>query len=187
MATSNPRRAPARPARTRRTKPAPAPHVARPRVVHLAAYRRDELDELFATLDAPPPHAPSGRLRGRLFAVLPGGFWPRPLVRLQSWLLGVGGAAWAGKRFEGTTGANLLGSLHLGWEVGFFRLVRGVGGDGKRALLLDYDVPRNPAAIRSVLGELRVLGPDTYLARMRWRAGEHRVLTLLYFTLQAND
>lgn len=93
--------------------------------------------------------------------------------------------AWAGKRFEGSTGANLIGSVSHGWDAGFFRVLRGVGGDGKRALLLDYDVPSNPAAIRPVLGELRVLGPDTYLARMRWRAGR-RALTLLYFTLQAN-
>lgn len=62
-----------------------------------------------------------------------------------------------------------------------------MSGDGQPALLLDYDVPRNPAVIRPVLGELRVLGPGTYLARMRWRGPGRRVLTILYFALQADD
>jgi len=184
MATSAQRRTTAG---TTKTSARTATHVARPRVEHLAGYRREELDELFATLDAPPAHTPTGRLRGRLFSVLPGTFLPRALVRAHSWLLAVGGGTWAGKRFQGSSGANLVGSLAHGWEVGFFRLVRGVGGDGKPALRLDYDVPRNPAVLRPVLGELRVLGPGTYLARMRWRGPGRRVLTLLYFTLQADD
>jgi hypothetical protein len=79
-----------------------------------------------------------------------------------------------------------VGSLAAGRKVGFFRSTPGTTEDGQPALLLDYDVPQNPWFMRAILGELRILGPGTYLARMRWRIGE-RAITILYFTLQEDD
>jgi hypothetical protein len=149
----------------------------------LARLRQPELAELFAGLPAASPRDLSGHTwRGRALAPLALEKAPRPLLGLLCALLATPLNPWRGKRFDGAEGVNawLGGALTLG----SYRLEERVSPvDGHSVLWLDYDLAANPALLRAIRGEARVLADDVFLCRMNWRTAAGYA-TVLYFTLR---
>lgn len=149
---------------------------------HLLDKRQRELDVLFANLEPLSVGEVDGNWRGMLMAI--GGIQrlPRPVARVIYRVNALPFMPWAGKSFDGDTGAN-----RFFWVRGpsFLRYtVETVDSpvDGQPVLFLNYDRPDNPAPARRIRGEVRRLGTGVLLARMNWktRRGQTR---LLYFTL----
>lgn len=160
--------------------------IAPPDLADLLRQTRPELDALFALLPAPTAAEAAGHWHGTLMAVRGLGWLPRPLVHGLYRLLALPLNPWRGKSFGGETGANRWFTAH-GAAFGRFRVQASTSGvDGQPTLLLDYDLPENPAALRPIRGEARRLGDGLLLARMNWQGarGLHRVL---YFTLTPAD
>lgn len=140
----------------------------------------DELDRLFASLDAPEPEQLRGTLRGRIVSATgierAGASLRRPMARA---LQLVSLPFWQGKRLEGERGTNLW-LAPVGLAYGAFTVSR----DDHGSASLDYDVASNPRLLRPILGELRLLGPGLYLGRMdyRGRRGRSRIH---YFVLES--
>lgn len=148
--------------------------------LNLSDWRDQELAKLFATL--PAGSAPSGHLRGKLFALRGLGFLPRPLARAVYSLLSTPINPWRGKSFSDNQGSN-----HLLWlkgpALGHYRISQQNGADGQPSLWLDYNIERNPALLRRIRGEARQLRHDQWLCRMLWQTNNGQI-TLLWFTLQ---
>lgn len=149
----------------------------------LACLRQNELAELFAGLPAATAEALSGHTwRGRALAPLLLENAPRPLLGMACRVLATPLNPWLGKRFDGTTGVNawLGGSFSLG-RYGCESRLSPV--DGQPVLWLDYNLPENPALLRGIRGEVRVLDSRGFLARMNWQTATG-FATVLYFTLR---
>lgn len=148
--------------------------------VQLSDWRDQELVELFATL--PAGAAPSGHLRGQLFAVRGLNALPRSLCRGLYALLSTPINPWRGKSFSNNRGSN-----HLLWRngpaLGHYQISQQNGADGQPSLWLDYNVASNPSLLRRIRGEARHLGNGQWLCRMLWQT-DHSQTTLLWFTLQ---
>lgn len=154
--------------------------LALPALLH---ERQSELDELFALLPAPAPADARGTWRGRLFALHGMDWLPRPLAAGLYRALALPLNPWRGKEFGDLRGSNSW-FRPGGPGFGHFRIkVTDSAVDGLPVLLLDYDLPENPAPLRAIRGEARRLDAQRLLARMNWQgnAGLHRVL---YFTLE---
>lgn len=149
----------------------------------LARLRQSELAELLAGLPAATPDALSGHTwRGRALAPLGLEKAPRPLLGSLCGLLATPINPWRGKRFDGVTGVNAW--LGGAFTLGAYRLEeRPSPVDGRPVLWLDYDLPANPALLRAIRGEARVLADGVFLCRMNWRTATG-FATVLYFTLR---
>jgi hypothetical protein len=157
---------------------APSPAVP----ADLLRQRQSELDALFALLPAPTPARAEGVWHGTLMALRGLDRLPRPLVQGLYRLLAAPLNPWRGKSLGGDTGANRWFSVD-GAAFGRFRIRPAQSAvDGLPVLLLDYDVPENPALLRAIRGEARRLNEITLLARMNWQ-GRSGVQRVLYFTL----
>lgn len=160
--------------------------AARPDRRLLARASREELDALFAQLPVPDAGAADlrGALRGRLLAG-PASEWISPPLRaLFHALLASPANLWRGKAFGPGGGANRWGVARGQIALGRFGVSRAAGIDGCGPVLrLSYDVPGNPRALRGIVGELRRLGPGSFLGRMHriTRRGPRRIL---YFVLE---
>ena len=152
---------------------------ARARSISLHAWRDAELDQLFATLDA--GEAPTGTLRGRLFALVGTNWIPRTLNSLLFRLLALPINPWRGKHFDGMQGSNRWLALS-GPSFGHYDC-RIKTRDGQALHWLDYNTARNPAWLRGVRGEARQLQLGLWLCRMRWQS-DAGLKTLLWFTLE---
>ena len=155
---------------------------ARARSISLHAWRDAELDQLFATLDA--GEAPTGTLRGRLFALVGTNWLPRTFNSLLFRLLALPINPWRGKHFDGAQGSNRWLALS-GPSFGHYDCSIKTR-DGHALHWLDYNVARNPAWLRGVRGEARQLQDGLWLCRMRWQS-DAGLATLLWFTLEATD
>jgi len=164
-----------------------APHPIAPHVPsHLARQRQEELEALFRLL--PPARATElgGHHRGALLALLGVQSLPRALSFAVHRALATPLVPWSGKSFEGEGGVNRWLGVH-GLAFGRFRCVEAESPmDGLPSLLLDYDLPENPRALRPIVGEARRLNDGLVLARMNYR-GRARLRTVLYFTLSETD
>lgn len=162
----------------------PAPD--RPIAADLLRQRQPELDDLFALLPPVTPAEADGHWQGTLMALRGLDRLPRPLARGLYRLLALPLNPWRGKSFAQAEGANRwLGLPGLAW--GRFRIeATDSAVDGRPTLLLDYDVPDNPALLRGIRGEARRLGDGVLLARMNWQ-GRHGLQRVLYFTLAKAD
>lgn len=148
----------------------------------LLCERQAELDQLFTQLPAATPEQARGVWKGTLMAVLGLGWLPRALASRLYQVLALPINPWQGKSLQGATGDNRWLSPH-GIAFGHFRITHTTSLiDGQPVLLLDYNVPENPALLRAIRGEARLLGERQLLARMNWqgRQGQHRIL---YFML----
>lgn len=149
----------------------------------LARLRQNELAELFAGLPAATAGALSGHTwRGRALAPMLLENAPRPLLGMACRVLATPLNPWLGKRFDGATGVNawLGGNFSLG-RYGCESRLSPV--DGQPVLWLDYNLPENPALLRAIRGEVRVLDNRSFLARMNWQTATG-FATVLYFTLR---
>ncbi len=149
---------------------------------HLLNQRQHELDALFASLAPLSEREIDGQWRGTLMAIAGVQRLPRPLARGIYRLLATPLVPWAGKSFDGETGANRWfskrGPAFLRFDIKTIASVV----DGEPVVLLDYDVPSNPRPARMIRGEVRRLGSGALLARMNL-ATRRGYVRVLYFTL----
>lgn len=153
----------------------------------LLSQRQSELDELFTVLPTVSANSVEGHYAGRLFSILGLGMLPRFVAAGFYRLMGAPiFNPWRGKSFNKGVGANSWFGVK-GLAFGRYTVSNGVSEvDGLPTLLLNYDVPENPALLRRIMGEARQLSDGVVLARMNWktRAGVYRVL---YFTFRKGD
>lgn len=109
--------------------------------------------------------------------------------RAFSFVHGLSTAAWfpwGGKSFAGDakkgTGAN---RVHLGGRHQLFPFLTLIGPsavDGKDTIILDYDLPDNPALIRAIHDEVREVSPGLYLGPAMWKTAKGKA-HVLWFAL----
>lgn len=155
----------------------------------LAARTTVELDGLYRSGAVPASlRALDGAPTGRMLTVrkLERGRLGRALARFAA----SPSFVWGGKSFESTsatsgTGINrvrlpgLLGSQSL---FPFRTSVAPSSLDGAPAIVLDYDLPENPAWIRRVHDEVREVAPGLFLGPAMWK-GRRAKTTVLWFAL----
>jgi hypothetical protein len=97
---------------------------------------------------------------------------------------------WEGKSFQSRsddTGTG-INRVHLGGRHRLFPFHTSFGPsrvDGKPALLLDYDLPENPGAIRRIHDEVREAAPGLYFGPACWKARGGGAPVVLWFGLDA--
>ncbi len=94
---------------------------------------------------------------------------------------------WAGKSFTSAsptegTGVNRVRLAGTREWFPFATRVEASAVDGKPAIILDYDQPKNPAPIRRIHDELREVAPGLFLGPAMWKAGDGKRL-LLWFAI----
>jgi hypothetical protein len=152
---------------------------------HLARLDHAALDALYRASDPPALADLDAVHDARMLAVrrLDG---PRGLRRVAR-LAASRAFPWRGKAFESTgpeRGAGLNRIVLAGRHFPFATRVEPSALDGRPAVLLDYDDPRNPWVIRKVRDELRTVAPGLFLGPAMWKArGGPR--TVLWFAVSA--
>ena len=155
----------------------------------LATMNVAELGELYAAGTVPPGlEALEGHPRGRMLAIrgLDRGARGRSLRRFS----GAGSFPWEGKSFSGRgatgTGINRISLLGRRNWFPFQTSIRDSVIDGAPCIVLDYDLPANPAAIRAIHDELRQIEPQLFLgpAMLKARKGPKFVL---WFALDTRE
>jgi hypothetical protein len=144
-------------------------------------YERGTLPLSLAALDGHP--------RGRMLAArgLDAGFPARALRGLAA----APAFPWGGKSFHAVsadagTGIN---RVHLLGRHQLFPFQTRFGPsviDGRRAILLDYDLPDNPLLIRKIHDEVREVSPGVFLGPAMWKSAKERTL-VLWFALDTRD
>ncbi len=144
--------------------------------------RQDELEQLFAQLPEPTHAQANGTWKGSLMSIRGLGWLPRQISKQLYRLLSLPINPWQGKHLADDQGDNCW--LHpKGLAFGHFNISSGESPvDGLPAMLLNYDVKENPALLRSIRGEARLLSEGLLLARMNWQARNGQIC-LLFFTL----
>jgi hypothetical protein len=145
------------------------------RVKDLRDADTDELDALYEDGEI-PDELPEGELRGEVLA-------GRGPARTSAWKRAARYAPWSGMRGDtlgDEDGVNRLGYGPLAVERYGFRIdvERGDGG----ALVLDYDVPDNPYALRRLEERVRKVN-GVLLGKAYLRIGGRRVF-LHYYAMQ---
>ncbi len=155
----------------------------------LAALDVAELGRRYAAGTVPPDLAAlEGHPRGRMLAIraLDRGRRGGALRRFSGW----GAFPWEGKSFSGHgatgTGINRISLFGRRNWFPFRTSVRDSVIDGAPCIVLDYDLPENPAAIRAIHDELREIEPELFLgpAMLKARRGPRFVL---WFALDTSD
>ncbi len=177
---------------SRTTIHVPPPRAAATRendLASLAALDVAELGRRYAAGVVPPDLAAlEGHPRGRMLAIraLDRGRRGGALRRFSGWAA----FPWEGKSFSGHgrtgTGINRIGLFGRRNWFPFRTSVRDSVIDGAPCIVLDYDLPENPAAIRAIHDELREIEPELFLgpAMLKARKGPRFVL---WFALDAGD
>lgn len=149
----------------------------------------DALRRLYGEAVAPPRLDPlAGQPRGRMLAVR--GTGRGPVARAIRALAGASAFPWGGKTFMGSgesgTGVN---RIHLFGRHQVFpfhtRIVPSVL-DGAPCVALDYDLPDNPALIRSIHDEVREVAPGLFFGPAMWKTAKGPRL-VLWFALDTHD
>jgi hypothetical protein len=141
-----------------------------------------------------PDHlrALDGDLRGRMLAVrrLDRG----PVARALAAFAGGDGFPWAGKSFAADDAGHGKGinRVRLFGRHRLFPFHTSIGKsvmDGAAAVVLDYDLPDNPGAIRAIHDEVREVAPGLYLgpACIKRRGGKGVPIVALWFALDTAD
>lgn len=151
----------------------------------LAAMRSDELAALYAAAPAPTEVTPlEGNPEGRMLAVR--GLDEGMAAAALRAFAGSQAFVWGGKSFFGKgtrgTGSN---RVHLGGRHQLFPFLTHIGVsavDGKPTLVLDYDLPDNPAVIGKIHDEIREVEKGLWLGPAMWKSGERRI-HVLWFAL----
>jgi hypothetical protein len=151
-----------------------------------------DLDAAYRSATAPASmRAADGALRGRMLAVR--GVRGPLAARLTRWA-GSSSFVWEGKTF--TSSSDTAGIGHnrvrvdgvLGRQNLFPFATRFDASalDGRRALVLDYDLAVNPPYIRRIHDEVREVEPGLLLGPAMWKRGDDKVL-VLWFALDARS
>lgn len=130
-----------------------------------------------------------GHPRGRMLAVRMLDAGP-----VASALRAVSGALvfpWGGKSFtaQGAVTGTGINRVHLLGRHQLFPFETHVGPsvvDGRPAVILDYDLPDNPALIRKIHDEVREVSPGLFLGPAMWKTAAAPAL-VLWFALDTND
>lgn len=136
----------------------------------------DQLERLYREGSVPSDLAAlDGRPRGRLLAVRNTG--RGPLARALRTVTGLRAFPWAGKVFRATSKDHGEGRnrLRLGAEselVPFETCFEESVLDGRRCIVLDYDLKANPAPARRIRDELRRVGDGLYMGPMFLKTGK---------------
>jgi hypothetical protein len=147
----------------------------------LAAMDVAALGRLYAAGTVPATLAPlEGHPRGRMLSIraLDRGTRGAALRRFSGWAA----FPWEGKSFAGRgatgTGVNRIKLVGRRNWFPFRTSIRDSVIDGAPCIVLDYDLPENPAAIRAIHDELRQIEPGLFLgpAMLKARKGPAFVL-----------
>lgn len=145
----------------------------------------DELDALYRRGTCPDSiNEISGLPQGRMLAVrgLDGGATGALLRRVA----GSTRFPWGGKTFEGQgRRGHGINRVHLGGRHALFPfLLRREASiiDGAPCVMLDYDLPDNPWAIRKILDEVREVAPRLLLGPALWKTAT-KPIHILWFAL----
>lgn len=149
----------------------------------LLSKSQSELSAAFETLPSPLHHELSGLHSGRIFGFHGLNAVPAIAKILLYNIINMV-SPWLGKNFEDGGGANAWKflsaiSCHFGWYE--FDTMESGSDD---PLQLNYNTRRNPAFMRAIRGEIKLLQPGIYLARMTY-VTKKSAITLLYFVLEA--
>jgi hypothetical protein len=90
---------------------------------------------------------------------------------------------WAGKSFSSQTAERGRGVNRVRGAGDWFRFETSFGPsvlDGKPCLILDYDLPSNPWAIRQIHDELREVSSGLFLGPAMWKARPRPKLVLFF-------
>lgn len=158
-----------------------------PSVTSLLDHSQSEFNDLFYILPPPKSGELNGCYKGSLLAIIGFNWLPRIfrvfLYRILQTFLN----PWAGKRFDGNTGANYWFTQSGNSCFGYYTIEDNqVGEDGLPLTLLSYDVDRNMGILKPVRGEVRKLNEDLFLARMHYKT-KMNMVRVLYFTLEKNN
>jgi hypothetical protein len=145
----------------------------------------DELGHLYAAGTVPASvQALAGHPKGRMLAValLDHGI-PGAVIRTFA---GASLFPWGGKSFTGTDAAGAgVNRVHFGGRhqlFPFLTRIQASAVDGAPCIALDYDLPDNPAFIRSIHDEVREIEPGLYLGPAMWKTA-HGPKFVLWFAL----
>ena len=145
---------------------------------------RHELKDIFNQLSTPKISHLEGALTGKLYAVEGLRFLPTFARKSVHNLLQSRLSPWRGKYIDKGRGGNMVLDEGRDTQFGFYCVTEAEALDKSGPVIaLDYDVPENPLLMWNILGELRELSPNRYLARMLYRVGDFQ-FTVLYFTLE---
>ncbi|HEY1959405.1 MAG TPA: hypothetical protein VGH28_27530 [Polyangiaceae bacterium] len=150
----------------------------------LARLSSRELGAIYEGGTVPELSALDGDLVGRMLAV-------RKIEKALASFSGSARFPWAGKSFRAESARRGTGinRVKLGGRHRLFPFETFVGAsvlDGRPALVLDYDLSDNPAAIRAIHDEVREVAPKIFLGpACVKRAGKTPVL-VLWFALDAS-
>lgn len=148
-----------------------------------------ELEALYRAA-APPRsmHAADGAPKGRMLAVrfVDGA----PVARLLRAFAASPAFLWDGKTFharsdgegDGINRIRIPGALGRQDLFPFHTTFASSAVDGRPALVLDYDLPRNPPWIRKIHDEIREVAPGLFLGPAMWK-GASGPATILWFAL----
>lgn len=150
-----------------------------PSLSELQDYSSEQLNTLFAQLQAPAADELVGTYSGQVLAVaglerLPK--FVRELVQMAA------EAVWKGKSFVSDSGSNEWVKAPGGLSLISYQTYLADSEGAGQVLALDYDIAGNPAPLKRIYGEVKRLSPSVYFARMRYRLGE-KGIPILYFTL----
>lgn len=153
----------------------------------LAAMDLDALADLYARGSTPARmSALDGDRIGRMLRVRRTGPIARPLARFAA----SAGFPWGGKSFRATGDATGTGinRVRLWGRHRLFPFATFVGTsvlDGRPAIVLDYDQPENPDAIRHIHDEVREVAPGLFLGPACWKVEKGTPALVLWFALSA--
>jgi hypothetical protein len=155
----------------------------------LAQKRCAELEDLYRKGSVPASmYTVNGALEGRMLAVKRLDKGPladalRRFARSRTFVWG--GKTFNAERDETGRGINrveLRGVLGRQNLFPFATRFDDSAIDGKRTIVLDYDLPENPPYIRKIHDEIRQVSPGIYLGPAMWK-GARGKQTLLWFAL----
>jgi hypothetical protein len=123
-----------------------------------------------------------GHPRGRMLAIraLDRGWAGSALRSFAGWTA----FPWGGKSFSGTgergTGVNRVHLFGRHQLFPFLTELRASALDGGQCIVLDYDLPDNPAAIRAIHDEIREIDPGLFLGPAMWKTDRGPTLVLWF-------
>lgn len=176
-------------ATVKKTTPAAGPAAPALNLDKLAAMSFEELESMYRA--APEPRnlrGPDGRPKGRMLAVR--AISRGPLGDPIRAFAGARSFVWDGKTFqshddlrgEGVNRVQLPGVLGRQQLFPFATRIEASAIDGRRAIVLDYDLDANPGYIRKIHDEIREVESGLFLGPAMWKTASSKV-TVLWFAL----
>jgi hypothetical protein len=156
----------------------------------LAARTCAELEALYRAGRCPSTIGEiAGRPRGRMLAVR--GLDRGPAFSLLRRLAAAVAFPWGGKTLDGRGERGQgINRVHLGGRHSLFPFLLARGDsriDGAPCVVLDYDLPDNPAVIRRIHDEVREIEPGLLLGPAMWKRDGDAPALVLWFALDLRE